>query len=249
MEGKVAVVTGGNSGIGFAIAQEFVEQGARVVITGRRQAQLDEAVAAIGPTCSAFRADVSSSADMDALYAEVMSRHGRLDAVVANAASGHHSVLGSITDEEFDLTFNINVKGVLHTVQKALPLLKPGGVITIIGSTASIHPPYGMGLYGGAKAAIRNFLRSWIQDTKGSGIRMNVLSPGAVDTQSLRDALAKAFGPDGVDAQIKVMGEGSPIGRIAAPREIAKVTVFLASDDASFIHGAELFVDGGMAQV
>jgi NAD(P)-dependent dehydrogenase (short-subunit alcohol dehydrogenase family) len=249
MEGKVAVVTGGNSGIGFAIAQEFVDQGASVVITGRRQDELDEAVTAIGPRCSAVRADVSSSAEMDAMFAEVMSRHGRLDFVVANAASGHHSVLGSITDEEFDLTFNINVRGVLHSVQKALPLLKSGGSITVIGSTASIHPPYGMGLYAGAKAAIRNFLRSWIQDTKGSGIRMNVLSPGAVNTESLRGALAQAFGPDGVDAQIKVMGEGNPIGRIAEPREIAKVVAFLSSDDASFIHGVELFVDGGMAQV
>jgi NAD(P)-dependent dehydrogenase (short-subunit alcohol dehydrogenase family) len=167
MEGKVAVLTGGNSGIGFAIAREFVEQGASVVITGRRQAQLDEAVAAIGPNCSAFRADVSSSADMDDLFAEVMSRHGRLNAVVANAASGHHSVLGSITDEEFDLTFNINVKGVLHSVQKALPLLTSGGVITIIGSTAPIHPPYGMGLYGGAKAAIRNFLEAGSRTPRG----------------------------------------------------------------------------------
>jgi NAD(P)-dependent dehydrogenase (short-subunit alcohol dehydrogenase family) len=246
---KVAVVTGGTSGIGYAIAQELISRGMRVVITGRDQGRVNATVAELGPRASGVRADVASSPDMDALYGHVAEHHGRLDAVFANAASGHHSVLGAITEEEFDLTFSVNVKGVFHSVQKALPLMRPGGSITIIGSTASIHPPYGMGLYGGAKAAIRNFLRSWIQDTKGSGIRMNVLSPGAVDTESLRDALAKAFGSDGVATQLETMGAGSPIGRIAAPREIATVAAFLASDDASFIHGVELFVDGGMAQV
>jgi NAD(P)-dependent dehydrogenase (short-subunit alcohol dehydrogenase family) len=248
-DGKVVLVTGGASGIGYATAAELIGRGASVVVTGRRQDVLDDAVRALGAKCTAVRADVSSSADMDAVFAHISDTHGRLDVVLANAASGHHSVLGSITEEEFDLTFDINVKGVWHSVQKALPLLGPGGNIIIIGSTASIHPPYGMGLYGGAKAAIRNFLRSWIQDTKGAGIRMNVLSPGAVDTESLREALTKAFGADGIAAQLEVMGAGSPIGRIAQPSEIAKAIAFLASDDASFIHGVELFVDGGMAQI
>jgi NAD(P)-dependent dehydrogenase (short-subunit alcohol dehydrogenase family) len=249
IEGKVAVVTGGASGVGLGIAQEFVEHGARVVITDLQQAQLDEAVAAIGPNCSGVVADVTKLADMEAMYQEVMERHGRLDAVVANAGIGAHAPLGSITEEQFDRTFNVNAKGVLFTVQSALPLLPSGGTVVIIGSTASIQPPRGMSMYGGAKAAVRNFIRAWIQDIKGSGIRMNVLSPGAVDTESLRRALGMAQGPDQVDAAIKTMGEGNPTGRIADPREMGKAAVFLSSDASSFITGVELFADGGMAQV
>jgi NAD(P)-dependent dehydrogenase (short-subunit alcohol dehydrogenase family) len=249
LEGKVAVVTGGASGIGLAIAREFVEQGASVVVTDLRQAQLDEAVAAIGPKCSGVVADVSKLADMEAMYAEVMARHGRLDAVVANAGIGDHAPLGSITEEQFDRTFNVNVKGVLFTVQPALPLLPSGGTIVVIGSTASVEPPRGMSVYGGAKAAVRNCVRGWIQDIKGSGIRINVLSPGAVDTQSLRDALGMAQGPDQVDAAVKAMGEDNPIGRIADPREIGRAAAFLSSDASSFITGVELFADGGLAQV
>ena len=193
--GKVAVVTGGASGIGLAIAQEFVEHGASVVVADRRQPGLDEAVAAIGPKSSGVVADVSNRADMEALFREVMARHGRLDAVVANAGIGDHAALGSITEEQFDRTFDVNVKGVLFTVQPVLPLLPSGGTIIIIGSTASISPPPGMSIYGGAKAAVRDFVRGWIQDIKGSGVRINVLSPGAVDTQSLRDALGKRRDP------------------------------------------------------
>jgi NAD(P)-dependent dehydrogenase (short-subunit alcohol dehydrogenase family) len=249
LEGKVAVVTGGASGIGLAIAREFVEEGASVVVTDLGQAQLDEAVAAIGPKCSGVVADVSKLADMEAMYAEVMARHGRLDAVVANAGIGDHAPLGSITEEQFDRTFNINVKGVLFTVQPALALLPCGGTIVVIGSTASIEPPRGMSLYGGAKAAVRSCVRAWIQDIKGSGIRINVLSPGAVDTQSLRDALGMAQGPDQVEAAVKAMGEDNPIGRIADPREIGKAAAFLSSDGSSFVTGVELFADGGLAQV
>ncbi|MFI2345983.1 SDR family NAD(P)-dependent oxidoreductase [Streptomyces sp. NPDC019443] len=159
LEGKVAVVTGGASGVGLGIAQEFVEHGASVVITDLQQAELDEAVAAIGPNCSGVVADVTKLADMEAMYGEVLERHGRLDAVVANAGIGAHAPLGSITEEQFDRTFNVNAKGVLFTVQPALPLLPSGGTVVIIGSTASIQPPRGMSMYGGAKAAVRNFIR------------------------------------------------------------------------------------------
>ncbi|UKY54476.1 SDR family NAD(P)-dependent oxidoreductase [Streptomyces inhibens] len=249
LEGKVAVVTGGASGVGLGIAQEFVEHGARVVITDLQQAQLDEAVAMIGANCSGIVADVTNLAEMEAMYREVIARHGRLDAVVANAGIGDHSPLGSITEEQFDRTFNVNAKGVLFTVQPALPLLPPGGTVVIIGSTASIQPPRGMSMYGGAKAAVRNFVRGWIQDIKGSGVRMNVLSPGAVDTESLRRALGQALGADQVDAAVKSMGEGNPTGRVAQPREMGRAAVFLSSDASSFITGVELFADGGMAQV
>ncbi|MEU9007920.1 SDR family oxidoreductase [Streptomyces sp. NPDC048551] len=246
---KVAVVTGGASGVGLAIAQEFVAHGARVVITDLHQEALDEAVAAIGPNCSGIVADVTKLADMEAAYRQVQERYGRLDAVVANAGIGAHAPLGAITEEQFDKTFNVNAKGVLFTVQPALALLPPGGTVVVIGSTASIQPPRGMSLYGGSKAAVRNFIRAWIQDTKGSGIRMNVLSPGAVDTDSLRSALAMAQGTDHVDVAVKTMGEGNPTGRIADPREMGKAAVFLSSDASSFITGVELFADGGMAQV
>ncbi|MFE0380521.1 SDR family NAD(P)-dependent oxidoreductase [Streptomyces inhibens] len=249
LEGKVAVVTGGASGVGLGIAQEFVEHGARVVITDLQQAQLDEAVAMIGANCSGIVADVTNLTEMEAMYREVMARYGQLDAVVANAGIGDHSPLGSITEEQFDRTFNVNAKGVLFTVQPALPLLPPGGTVVIIGSTASIQPPRGMSMYGGAKAAVRNFVRGWIQDIKGSGIRMNVLSPGAVDTESLRRALGQALGADQVDAAVTSMGEGNPTGRVAQPREMGKAAVFLSSDASSFITGVELFADGGMAQV
>lgn len=249
MQDKVAVVTGGNSGIGLAIAEEFVALGAKVVITGRRQDALDRAATMLGDSCSVFQGDVSSNADVEALYAEVKARYGRLDIVIANAGAGYHSLLGSITEQEFDQTFNTNAKGVLFTVQAALPYLRAGSSIVIIGSTGSINPPRGMSMYGGAKAAVRDFVRSWIQDTKGSGIRINVLSPGAVDTDSLRSALARAQGEDQVQAEIDRMGAGSPIGRIAQTGEIAKAVAFLASDDSSFIHGVELFADGGLAQV
>ncbi|MFD7478997.1 SDR family NAD(P)-dependent oxidoreductase [Streptomyces sp. NPDC059837] len=249
LEGKVAVVTGGASGVGLGIAQEFVDQGATVVITDLQQDQIDAAIAVIGPKASGVVADVSKLADMKAVYAEVIALHGRLDAVVANAGIGAHAPLEAITEDEFDRTFNINVKGVLFTVQPAIPLLPSGGTIVVIGSTASIQPPRGMSLYAGAKAAVRNCVRVWIQDVKGSGIRINVLSPGAVDTESLRRALAMAQGADKVDAAVKAMGEGNPTGRIAEPREMGKAAAFLSSDASSFVTGVELFADGGMAQV
>ncbi|MFD3488833.1 SDR family NAD(P)-dependent oxidoreductase [Streptomyces sp. NPDC058665] len=249
LEGKVAVVTGGASGVGLGIAQEFVDQGARVVITDLQQGPLDDAVAKVGPNCSGIVADVTKIADMKAVYEQTTSRYGQMDAVVANAGIGAHAPLADITEEQFDRTFNVNAKGVLFTIQPALPFMQPGGTVVIIGSTASIQPPAGMGLYGGSKAAVRAFIRSWIQDIKGSGIRMNVLSPGAVDTESLRRAAEMAQGADAVSAMVQKMGEGNPTGRIADPREMGKAAAFLSSDASSFITGVELFADGGMAQV
>ncbi|MER7930765.1 MULTISPECIES: SDR family oxidoreductase [unclassified Streptomyces] len=248
-DSQVVLVTGGSSGIGLATAEEFQARGARVVITGRRQDALDAAAATLGENVTAVRTDVADGAEMDALFELIRTRFGRLDHVIANAGSGHHSQLGSITDEEFDATIATNVKGILNSVQKALPLLGAGASITIVGSTGSIHPPFAMSLYGGAKAAVRNYVRSWIQDIKGSGVRMNVLSPGVADTESLRIALTRAFGADRLDEQLSHMGEGNPLGRIGSTGEIAKAIAFLSSADASFIHGVELFVDGGMAQV
>ena len=247
--GKVAVITGGGQGVGFGIAQEFIEHGASVVITGRRLSVLEEAVALLGPKSSAVVADVTKLAEMEAMFGEAIARHGRLDTVVANAITNANGPLGTITEEQWDHTFNTNAKGVLFSVQPALPYMKDGGTFVIIGSTASVQPPPSMSLYGGAKAAIRCMVRAWIQDIRGSGIRINVLTAGAIDTPSLRSALESASGAEKVDTAVKKMGEGNPIGRLGQPREIGKAAVFLASDASSFITGTELFADGGMAQV
>jgi len=249
LEGKVAVITGGGQGVGLGIAVEFAAHGAKVVITGRSQATLDKAIAVLGPESSGIVADVSNLTEMEAMFAKVVAMHGRLDTVVANAITNANGPLGTITEEQWDHTFNTNAKGVLFSIQPALPLMKEGGTFVIIGSTASVQPPPSMSLYGGAKAAIRCMVRSWIQDIKGSGIRINVLSAGAIDTPSLRTALGSASGAGKVEAAVKKMGEGNPLGRLGNPREIGKAAVFLASDDASFITGVELFADGGMAQV
>ncbi|MGW4351922.1 SDR family NAD(P)-dependent oxidoreductase [Nocardia sp. NPDC004582] len=249
LDGKIALITGGASGVGLGIAQEFVDEGATVVITDLDRRALDDAVTTIGGRCVGLVADVTRLADMEAAYREIESRYGRVDIVVANAGIGAHAPLGQITEEQFDRTFGVNAKGVLFTVQPALRLLPHGGAVVIIASTATIQPPRGMSLYGGAKAAIRCFVRSWIQDVQGSGVRMNILSPGAVDTESLRGALGMVRTAEEVDAAVRQMGEGNPTGRIADPREIGKAAVFLSSDASSFVTGAELFVDGGMAQV
>jgi NAD(P)-dependent dehydrogenase (short-subunit alcohol dehydrogenase family) len=243
LEGKIAVVTGGSTGIGLGIAKRFVSEGATVVITGRRQAELDAAVAEIGPKASAIRADVSVLADLDALYEEVGRKHGRIDVLVANAGGGSLAKLGEITEEHFDQTFAINVKGVLFSVQKALPLMENGGSIIVTGSTTSIMGTEAFSVYSGTKAAIRNFVRSWILDLKGRNIRVNVLSPGPIDTPALRGVADQAEGLlDYLTSQV-------PLGRIGDPDETGKVAVFLASDASSFVNGAELFVDGGLAQV
>lgn len=249
MTGKVALITGAAQGVGFGIAEEFLAHGATVVITDLKQSAVDEAVLRLGKGASGVAADVTDQDSMEAAFDTVRAQHGRLDAVVANAGVGASNPLGKITEEQFDFIYGVNVKGVMFTVQLALPLLQAtGGTALIIGSTASIQPPAGMSLYGGAKAAVRAMVRTWIQDVKGTGVRINVLSPGAVDTPSLRIALAGASGADQVDTLLKKMGEGNPLGRLADPREMGRTAVFLSSDAASFITGVELFADGGMAQ-
>jgi len=249
LEGKVAVITGGTQGIGLAIAKEFAESGAIVVVTGRDQGRLDEAVAQIGSNASGVQADAGSPAAMDAMLKDVKVRHGRLDAVVANAVVDDHAPLGKITEEQFDKMIGTNLKGVLFAVQSAVPLMSSGGSIILIGSTASVAPPAGMSIYGGIKAAFHGMVRALIQDVKGSGVRINILSPGAVDTPSLRRALGKAAGAERVDGIVQSMAQRSPLGRIGEAREIGQVAVFLASDASSYINGIELFVDGGLTQV
>jgi NAD(P)-dependent dehydrogenase (short-subunit alcohol dehydrogenase family) len=249
MENKVAVITGGARGVGFGIAQEIIAEGGTAVIVDLNESDVDQAVAQLGERSSGLVADVTKLDAMEAMYDELISRHGHLDAVVANAGVGNSAPLGSITEEQFDFIFGVNAKGVLFTVQAALPRLAEGGTVVIIGSTASTKAEYGMSLYGGSKAAIRQFVRGWISEVKERGIRINVLSPGAIDTPSLRTALAGASGEENVEREVKRMGEGNPLGRLGDPREIGKAVVFLSSDASSFVTGVELFVDGGMAQI
>jgi len=248
LDGKVAVITGGAQGVGLGIAQEFVDYGATVIIADINEETLKRAAAALGPEVTTVVVDVTDLDQMRAMYNDIIAAHGRLDAVVANVGAGDSNGVQSITEKQFDFVFGVNVKGVLFTVQPAIGLMKDGGTVVIIGSTASIQPPTGMSLYGGAKAALRNMVRAWIQEVKGTGIRINVLSPGAVDTPSLRSALADASGADQVDALVTKMGEGNPLGRLAQPRELGTAAVFLSSEASSFITGVELFADGGMAQ-
>ena len=246
LEGKVAVVTGGNSGIGLATAERFVAEGAYVFITGRRQADLDAAVKRIGTNVAAVRGDVSNLADLDHLYDVVKREKGRVDVLFANAGGGEFAPLGAITEEHFDKTFNINVKGLLFTVQKALPLFKDGGSIILNASIVSIKGMEAFSVYSATKAAVRSFARSWTVDLKGRKIRVNTLSPGPIETPAF-DNLAPT---EEERAKVKAgLVAGVPMGRMGQPDEIAKAAVFLASDDSSFVTGIELFVDGGMAQI
>ncbi|MDX2100083.1 MAG: SDR family oxidoreductase [Leptolyngbyaceae cyanobacterium bins.59] len=240
LAGKVALVTGGNSGIGLTTAKYFVAEGAYVFITGRRQAELDAAVDAIGKNVTAVQSDVSNLADLDRLFATIYQAQGKLDIVFANAGVGEFVPLGSITEEHFDTTFNINVKGLLFTVQKALPLLSQGASIILNASVASISGIPALSVYSATKAAVRSFARSWILDLKEHQVRVNAISPGVVPTPSYyRLGLS--------DKQFPV--EAIPLGRVGTTDDIAKAVVFLASDDSSFVNGIELFVDGGMAQI
>jgi len=246
LEGKVAVVTGGNSGIGLATAKRFVAEGAHVFITGRRQAELDAAVSQIGKNVSGVQGDVSNLADLDRLYATVKQQKGRVDVLFANAGLGEFVPLGQITEAHFDKTFGVNVKGTLFTVQKALPLMPDGGSIILNASIASIKGTPAFGVYSATKAAVRSFARSWTNDLKERKIRVNALSPGPIDTP-IFDGLAPT--KEGVDKIKDGFISTIPLGRMGTPDEIAKVAVFLASDDSSFVTGIELFVDGGMAQI
>jgi NAD(P)-dependent dehydrogenase (short-subunit alcohol dehydrogenase family) len=245
LAGKVAVVTGGNSGIGLASARRFAAEGASVYITGRRQDELDAAAAAIGGDVVAVRGDISRLGDLDALYDRVRAENGRIDILFANAGLGEFKPLGEITEEHFDRTFDVNVKGTLFTVQKALPLMGHGGSIILTGSTAGSTGAPAFSVYGATKAAIRSFARNWILDLKGTGIRVNILSPGPTATPG-----ALGLVPSSERDQFTQLLQSSvPLDRVGQPEEIAAAALFLASDDSSFVNGAELFVDGGAAQV
>ncbi|WP_373962466.1 glucose 1-dehydrogenase [Kosakonia sacchari] len=245
LNGKIALVTGGTSGIGLATAQELAEQGARVFITGRRQAELDAAVERIGSSATGIRADASVMADLDAVFAQIAKSAGRLDILFANAGGGDMLPLGAITEEHFDRIFATNVRGVLFTVQKALPLLVNNASIILTGSTTSVKGTASFSVYSASKAAVRNFARSWALDLQGRGIRVNVVSPGPVRTPGLGELVSDEHRQGLFDA----LAAQVPLGRLGEPQEIGKVVAFLASDASSFINGAELFVDGGMAQI
>lgn len=246
--GKVALITGGSSGLGLATAQRLVQEGAAAVyITGRRQAELDAAVADIGEKAVAIRGDIAVTADLDRMFSTIRETHSRLDILFANAGGGEFSPLEAITEAQFDKYFDINVKGTLFTVQKALPLMKPGAAIVITGSITSIKGAPAFGVYAATKAALRSFTRTWASDLKGSGIRVNIVAPGTVVTPAYKNELGMT---DEQIAQSEVLAAAiTPLGRTGTPDEIASAVSFLASDEASFITGVELFVDGGQAQV
>jgi NAD(P)-dependent dehydrogenase (short-subunit alcohol dehydrogenase family) len=246
LTGKVALITGGNSGIGLATAKRFVAEGAQVFITGRRQPELDAAVKEIGGNVTGVRGDVAKLADLDELYAVIKKKAGRLDVLFANAGGGEFLPLGQITEEHFDKWFGINVKGLLFTVQKALPLMPDGASIILNASIVSIKGMPAFSVYSATKAAVRSFARTWTVDLKDRKIRVNTLSPGPIETPAI-DGLVRS---EEEAKQFKAgMASQVPLGRMGQPDEIGKAAVFLASDDSSYITGIELFVDGGMAQI
>ncbi|CAD6548039.1 SDR family NAD(P)-dependent oxidoreductase [Paraburkholderia metrosideri] len=246
LEGKIALVTGATSGIGLATAQRFAEEGAHVYITGRRQAELDAAVAALG-NATGVRVDSSKPDQLDMLYEQIRGEKGRLDVLFANAGGGSMLPLGEITEAHYRDTFDRNVMGTLFTVQKALPLLAEGASVILAGSTTTIEGTAAFSIYSASKAAVRAFARSWILDLKDRKIRVNTISPGATRTPGL----VELAGPDTAQQQglLDYLAARIPMGRVGEPKEIAGAALFLASDDASFVNGAELFVDGGQAQV
>ena len=246
LEGKVAVITGGNSGIGLATAQRFVSDGAYVFITGRRQSELDEAVKQIGKNVTGVQGDVSNLADLDRLYATVKKEKGRIDILFANAGIGEFTPLGKITETHFDKTFGINVKGLLFTVQKALPIFQDGGSIILNASIAASKGIEALSVYCATKAAVRSFARSWTVDLKHRKIRVNTISPGPIDTPGASGLIQ---GEEQIKQFKASMAATVPLGRMGNPDEVAKVASFLASDESSFITGIELFVDGGAAQI
>jgi NAD(P)-dependent dehydrogenase (short-subunit alcohol dehydrogenase family) len=246
LEGKIAIVTGGNSGIGLATAERFVAEGAYVFITGRRQTELDAAVKRIGENVTGVQGDVANLADLDKLYAVVKKEKGRIDVLFANAGGGEFAPLGSITEEHFDKTFNANVKGLLFSVQKALPLFTDGGSIILNASIVSSKGIANFSVYSATKAAVRSFARTWTMDLKARKIRVNVVSPGPIDTPGVAGLASTKEELEQLKAGLVSM---VPLGRMGSSDEIAKAVLFLASDDSSFVAGIELFVDGGVAQV
>jgi NAD(P)-dependent dehydrogenase (short-subunit alcohol dehydrogenase family) len=246
LSGKIAVVTGGNSGIGLATAKQFALEGARVFITGRREKELDDAVTEIGNAARGIRADISKLADLDGLYDVVRAEAGTIDILFANAGVGDFAPLGTITEEHFDRIFSINVRGTLFTVQKALPLLKDGASIILTGSTTGTTGTPAFSVYSASKAAIRNFARSWILDLSDRAIRVNVLVPGNTSTPGWHDL---APSEEVHNEMIKYVETTTPLRRLAHPDEVARAAVFLASDDSSYVTGSEIFVDGGSAQI
>jgi NAD(P)-dependent dehydrogenase (short-subunit alcohol dehydrogenase family) len=247
LSGKIAVITGGSSGIGLSTAEQFVAEGAYVYITGRRQKELDAAVKQIGHNVTGVQGDVANLADLDRLYAQIEKEKGHVDILFANAGIGNQMApLGSITEQQFDLTFNVNVRGLLFTVQKALPLMSKGASIILNSSSASVKGIGALSVYSATKAAVRSFARTWTVDLKDRKIRVNVLAPGCTETPIFETLnLPKEH----VDAIKDSMTPTIPLGRWARSEEIAKAAVFLASDDSSYVTGIELFVDGGIAQV
>jgi NAD(P)-dependent dehydrogenase (short-subunit alcohol dehydrogenase family) len=240
LDGKVAVITGGSAGIGLGTAKRFAAEGARVYITGRRQAELDKAVAEMGPAATAIRADASKLADIDRVYDIVKKQVGHIDILFANAGFYEFGKFGEITEEHFDNTFNTNVRGLLFLVQKALPLLRSGSSVILNGSIASLKGIPSFSVYDATKAAVRSFARGWIVDLKGRGIRINVLSPGHTDTPGLATLLT--------DEQKQGIVTTIPLERLGTADDLARAAVFLASDDSAYVNGVELFVDGGVAQ-
>jgi NAD(P)-dependent dehydrogenase (short-subunit alcohol dehydrogenase family) len=247
LSGKVALVTGGTTGIGLATAKRFVAEGAYVFITGRRQTELDAAVNKIGKNVTGIQGDVSNLADLDRLYATIKQEQGHLDVIFANAGGGELVPLGAITEEHFDKTFNTNVKGLLFTVQKALPLMPEGASIILNASTNSIKGIPAFSVYGATKAAVRSFARTWTLDLKDRQIGVNAVSPGLIPTPAYN--LLWGLSQEQLKEFVASQANNIPLGRAGAPEEITKAVVFLASDDSSFVNGIELFVDGGMAQI
>jgi NAD(P)-dependent dehydrogenase (short-subunit alcohol dehydrogenase family) len=246
LAGKIAFVSGATSGIGLATAKEFVNEGAYVFITGRRDSELAAATTEIGRNVTGTRGDVSNLGDLDRLFAQIKREKGKLDIVFANAGTAKYAPFGTITEELYDSIFNINVKGLLFTVQKALPLLTDGASIILNASVVGSKGLSSNSVYSATKAAVRSFARTWTTDLKERRIRVNAVSPGSIDTPGLRELLASS---ETGQQRLKMLSTSVPLGRLGKPDEIAKAVVFLASDDSSYITGTELFVDGGFAQV
>jgi len=246
LEGKVALITGGNSGIGLATAKQFVNEGAYVYISGRRDTELAAAVKEIGKNVTGIQGDVSNLGDLDRLFAQVKREKGKLDIVFANAGVATYAPFGKITEEHFDSIFDINVKGLLFTVQKALPLLPDGASVILNASVVASKGLSANSVYSATKAAIRSFARTWTTDLKDRHIRVNAVSPGPIDTPGLNNLLASSGAGE---QRLKALSTVVPLGRLGTPDEIARAVVFLASDDSSYVTGTELFVDGGFAQV